>query len=213
MFEFLFFVTAIYMAYVAYEAYQAVGRAEKGEPVFKPRAVAPPKAAVQPAAPKMSAPASVVTQSAPKAATAAAKASQPATVTKTAPVSKAGSAAKVAAAKPSKTSSKPAAKSEATTPAPKAPEPKPTPAKPAAAFVAPVAVEATKLTDEFRNPATGEVSPVPANYRFAKKWIKDALVSEKLLDRVYKPNELDDTASKKVKEAIEKLRAIKKYHA
>ena len=177
MFEFLFFVTAVYMAYVAYEAYQAVGRAEKGEPVFKPRPAVPQKATVAPAAAaKTAAPAPVAAKAAPKAAAPAAK---PAPATKT--------------------------KATAKTPAKPA-------AKPAAA-PAPAAAEPVKLTDEFRNPATGELSPVPANYRFAKKWIKDALVSEKLLDRVYKPNELDDAASKKVKEAIEKLRAIKKYHA
>jgi len=209
MFEFLFFVTAIYMAYVAYEAYQAVGRAEKGEPVFKPRSAVTPKAVAQPAAVKTTAPAPVATKAAPKAATPVAKPAEPAAVTKSTPAPKPAPAAKVAAAKPAKAP----AKSEAPKPVAKAPEPKTTPAKPAAAPAAPVAMEATKLTDEFRNPATGEVSPVPANYRFAKKWIKDALVSEKLLDRVYKPNELDDAASKKVKEAIEKLRAIKKYHA
>ncbi|MFM2004862.1 MAG: hypothetical protein RLZZ09_517 [Pseudomonadota bacterium] len=208
MFEFLFFVTAIYMAYVAYEAYQAVGRAEKGEPVFKPRPAVTPKAVAQPAAAKTTAPALVATKAAPKAATPVAKPAEPAAVTKSTPAPKPAPAAKVAAAKPAKAP----AKSEAPKPVAKAPEPKTTPAKPAAAPAAPVAMEATKLTDEFRNPATGEVSPVPANYRFAKKWIKDALVSEKLLDRVYKPNELDDAASKKVKEAIEKLRAIKKYH-
>jgi hypothetical protein len=149
----------------------------------------------------------------PKAATPEAKPEKPAAVTKTTPAPKPAPAAKVAAAKPVKAPAKPQAKSEAPKPVvAKAPEPKPTPAKPASAPAAPAAMEATKLADEFRNPATGEVSPVPANYRFAKKWIKDALVSEKLLDRVYKPNELDDAASKKVKEAIEKLRAIKKYH-
>jgi len=50
MFEFLFFVTAVYMAYVAYEAYQAVGRAERGEPVFKPTPAAKPVSAPKPAA-------------------------------------------------------------------------------------------------------------------------------------------------------------------
>jgi hypothetical protein len=204
MFEFLFFVTAIYMAYVAYEAYQAVGRAEKGEPVFKPRPAVTQKPTVQSAAVKTAPPAPVATKAVPKAATPAAKPAKPVAATKTPSAPKTAPATKAATTKPAKPPAKPVAE---------APEPKPTPAKPAAVPVVPVAMEATKLTDEFRNPATGEVSPVPANYRFAKKWIKDALVSEKLLDRVYKPNELDDAASKKVKEAIEKLRAIKKYHA
>ncbi len=168
MFEFLFTVTAFYMAYVAYEAYQAVGRSEKGEPVFKPR----PKPAPQPAAAKPAAVAPAAVKSEPKPAAAAPAPAKPA----------AGKA--------------------------------PAPAKPAAATNQRAApAEPVKLADTLRNPATGETSPVPANYRFAKKWIKDALVSEKLLDRVYKPNELDDAASKKVKDAIDKLRAIQKYQA
>jgi hypothetical protein len=184
MFEFLFFVTAVYMAYVAYEAYQAVGRAERGEPVFKPAPAAKSASAPKPAA---------VKTDAPKPAAAPAK---PTT------------AAKAEPAKPAP-ASKPAAK------APAKPAAAPAKPAPATAKAAPAAKEAepVKLADELRNPSTGEVSPVPANYRFAKKWIKDALVSEKLLDRVYKPNELDDANSRKVKEAIDKLRAIKKYQA
>jgi hypothetical protein len=102
------------------------------------------------------------------------------------------------------------------TPAPAA-KPQPAPAKPAAPPPKATAVTAShepaKLADELRNPATGEVNAAPANYRFAKKWIKEALVQEKLLDRIYKPNELDDTTSLKVKEAIDKLRSMKKYQA
>lgn len=106
---------------------------------------------------------------------------------------------------------KPAA---STKPATVAAAPKPAATKQAAAPAKVPTVEGeSKLADELRNPVTGEVSAVPANYRFAKKWIKDALVSEKLLDRVYKPNELDETNSRKAREAIDKLRAIKKYQA
>jgi len=76
--------------------------------------------------------------------------------------------------------------------------------------VAELVVE-TRLADALRNPATGEVTPVPTNYRFAKKWIKDALVAEKLLDRIYKPNELDAVASEKIRVAMDGLRAIHKY--
>jgi hypothetical protein len=115
-----------------------------------------------------------------------------------------------AAAQPSAVAAKPA-------PAPAkraAAKPAPAPAKATEASTAPAAVAPeTALADTLRNPATGETSPVPANYRFAKKWIKDALVSEKLLDRVYKPSELDDVTAIKVKDAIEKLRAVKKYQA
>lgn len=65
---------------------------------------------------------------------------------------------------------------------------------------------------QYKHPASGEVAAVPSNYRFAKRWIKEALVEEKLLDRVYKNNELDDKASKKVKQALEKFKALEKYH-
>jgi hypothetical protein len=98
-----------------------------------------------------------------------------------------------------------------------APAPAPAPAvvteKPKVAskpLMATPAVSATPANN-LRNPATGEITAVPANYRFAKKWIKDALVSEKLLDRVYKPSQLDDATAKKAKEAIEQLRTIAKY--
>lgn len=110
-----------------------------------------------------------------------------------------------------------AASAAKATPAPVAKKEPPAPAKPAEtppkAAPAKVSDEPTKLADELRNPATGELTAAPGNYRFAKKWIKEALVQEKLLDKIYKPNELDDSTSLKVKEAIDKLRAMKKYQA
>ena len=176
MFEFWFTFTAAYLAYVGYEAHRAIQCAEKGEPVFKP------KAAPAPAAPK------------PEVKSVSAEQAAPASVTEAV----AASAAKA-------------------TPAPAAKKPPPAPAKPAAtppkAAPAKVSDEPAKLADELRNPATGELTAAPGNYRFAKKWIKEALVQEKLLDKIYKPNELDDATSLKVKEAIDKLRAMKKYQA
>ena len=162
MFEILFPFTVFFLAYVAYDAYQAVLRAERNEPLFKPRlAVTPPAA-------------SATTATSSKAAA------------------------------PAKEAPKPAATTRATT--------KPTAAASNTTTTSATAGE-SHLADTLRNPTTGELSSVPANYRFAKKWIKDALVSEKLLDRVYKPSELDDAASRKVREAIDKLRTIKKYQA
>jgi len=64
-----------------------------------------------------------------------------------------------------------------------------------------------------RNPVTGEISPTPGNYRFAKKWIKEALVDEGLLPKVYKNSELTETLNLKAKEAIEKFKHLEKYHA
>jgi len=74
------------------------------------------------------------------------------------------------------------------------------------------AAEAEK-TIVLRNPETGETSPVPTNYRFAKKWIKEALVAEGLLKKVYKNSELTEAVSPKVKEALDRFKLIDKYHA
>ncbi|MBP1150365.1 MULTISPECIES: hypothetical protein [Methylocaldum] len=71
----------------------------------------------------------------------------------------------------------------------------------------------TERGGQLRNPATGEVSPVPTNYRFAKKWVKEALVAEGLLDRVYKPTELNDAVAGKIKDALDKLKTLDKYRA
>lgn len=65
--------------------------------------------------------------------------------------------------------------------------------------------------DTLKNPKTGEVAKVPASYAFAKRWIKDALVEEGLLDKVYKNNELDDAVNGKIHAAIQQLRAMDKY--
>jgi len=99
-----------------------------------------------------------------------------------------------------------------------APEP-----KPEETVSAPAAVEAVEPTGseaaeperggQLRNPATGEVSPAPTNYRFAKKWVKEALVAEGLLDRVYKPQELNEAAIRKTKDALDKLKTLDKYRA
>lgn len=66
---------------------------------------------------------------------------------------------------------------------------------------------------ELRNPATGEVTSVHSNYRFTKRWVKEALVAEGLLEKIYKNNELDATAEAKIKEAVAKLKAMDKYRA
>ncbi len=83
----------------------------------------------------------------------------------------------------------------------------PAPAKPAT-----LVTEHEKHTN-LRNPVTGEISPMPGNYRFAKKWIKEALVEEGLLPKVYKNSELTETLNLKAKQAIEKIKHLEKYHA
>jgi hypothetical protein len=64
-----------------------------------------------------------------------------------------------------------------------------------------------------KDPKTGEVITTYTNYRFTKRWIKEALVAEGLLDKIYKNDELDAEKEAKIKGAIVKLEAIAKYRA
>jgi len=73
------------------------------------------------------------------------------------------------------------------------------------------AAEPAKIT-EFRNPETGETAANPSNYRFAKKWIKQAMVDEGLLEKVYKNKELKGATEKKVKDALNRFKEMEKYH-
>lgn len=83
----------------------------------------------------------------------------------------------------------------------------PTGAPPLSASAAPVA------TDSLRNPATGERSAVPTNYRFAKRWIKEAMVAEGLLEKVYANSELDADRSEQVRLALTAFKSLEKYRA
>ncbi len=65
----------------------------------------------------------------------------------------------------------------------------------------------------FIDPDSGQTAANPSNYRFAKKWIKEAMVKEGLLDHVYKNSELKGAANKTVKEALASFKLIEKYHA
>ena len=62
-----------------------------------------------------------------------------------------------------------------------------------------------------KNPNTDEVATTYSNYRFTKRWIKEALVAEGLLDKVYKIDELNAELETKIKSAILKLEANDKY--
>ncbi|MGY6277500.1 hypothetical protein [Methylomonas sp. MgM2] len=104
---------------------------------------------------------------------------------------------------------KPVAKSEAAKAKPAAKttaaKPKKTPPKKSS----PASAAAT--ADSLKNPKTGEVAKIPNNYAFAKRWIKEALVEEGLLDKVYKNNELDTDAKAKINDALQQLIAMEKY--
>lgn len=119
----------------------------------------------------------------------------------------------------------PVAKSEekvVTKPAPAAPKaatvkPKAAPkAEAAPAASTPVVASAAAVEEKavtLRDPASGESTALPSNYRFAKKWIKEAMVKEGLLPKVYKNSELKGELNGQVKSALEKFKDIKKYHA
>lgn len=98
-------------------------------------------------------------------------------------------------------------------PAPTTPVSEPTPQSPAAVRRRTTTPAGNSAGSQVRDPVSGEVISMPTNYRFAKKWIKDALVTEGLLDRVYKPNELDDVATQKTRDALERFKLLPKYQA
>jgi len=64
-----------------------------------------------------------------------------------------------------------------------------------------------------KNPNTDEVTTTYSNYRFTKRWIKEALVAEGLLDKVYKNDELNAEIEATIKGAVVKLEALDKYRA
>jgi hypothetical protein len=55
------------------------------------------------------------------------------------------------------------------------------------------------------------VAKIPNNYRFSKRWIKEILVTEGLLEKIYKNSELTDEVNGKIKQALVNLRGIEKY--
>jgi hypothetical protein len=84
--------------------------------------------------------------------------------------------------------------------------------KPAEAPVSapePAAIKSAGLKD----PKTGEVATTYSNYRFTKRWIKEALVAENLVEKVYKNDELNADVEAKIKAGIAKLEGMKKYKA
>lgn len=134
-----------------------------------------------------------------KAATAATQSeSKPAAKTSATSTRKAATPAKPKAAEKAEAAPKAAAK-------PKAVAEKKAATSTRAAKAAPVVI------DSLKNPKTGEIVKIPNSYAFAKRWIKDALVEEKLLDKVYKNTELDDATNAKILAAIDKLKQLPKY--
>lgn len=66
-------------------------------------------------------------------------------------------------------------------------------------------------TGQLRNPETGNVDNIATSYRMLKRWIKDALVKEGLLEKIYKTKELNAAVNKKIAKAVDKLKKIDGY--
>jgi hypothetical protein len=72
-------------------------------------------------------------------------------------------------------------------------------------------VQQTPRKQGLKDPKTGDIATSYNNYRFTKRWIKEALVAEGLLDKVYKNDELNADSEAKIKVTIAKLEALDKY--
>ena len=64
-----------------------------------------------------------------------------------------------------------------------------------------------------KDPKTGNIATTYNNYRFTKRWIKEALVAEGLVEKVYKNNELNADIEISIKAAIAKLETMEQYKA
>lgn len=62
-----------------------------------------------------------------------------------------------------------------------------------------------------KNPATGEIASSYSQYMFTKRWIKEALVTEGLLEKIYKNNELNPEIEARIKAAIAQLENLPPY--
>lgn len=80
-----------------------------------------------------------------------------------------------------------------------------------AATVAKVATATKMPGGSLRNPETGEVAKMANSYQMCKRWIKEALVSEGFLDKIYKSSEIDDAARGEINQALEKLMEMETY--
>lgn len=136
-------------------------------------------------------------------------------VAKAAPAAKATSALASAQPADAPVSAEPAAavavKPTAAEPAATIAKAPPVAAKHVAAEPVPTAAHTVVAKGSVRNPKTGEVATVTNNYRFTKRWIKEALVAEGLLTKIYKNNELDTAAEAAIKTALLELAAMAKY--
>ena len=68
-------------------------------------------------------------------------------------------------------------------------------------------------SSHLRHPESGEIVKVTNNYRGLKRWLKEALVTEGLLEKVYATSELNDETNAEIRKALEIIKTLSKYHA
>lgn len=66
-------------------------------------------------------------------------------------------------------------------------------------------------TGSLRDPKTGDEVKIASSYRMLRRWVKDALVTEGLVDKVYKTNELNATTQRKINKGLNALKKMDKY--
>jgi hypothetical protein len=66
-------------------------------------------------------------------------------------------------------------------------------------------------TGSVRDPKTGDEVKIASSYRMLRRWVKDALVEEGLVDKVYKTSELNTTTQRKINKALNTLKKMDKY--
>jgi len=193
MIEGLFILTTIFVAYVVYAIIdEQKATAKSKAPAAKPE---PQAAAVEQPKPQVA-----VAKEKPAAI-------KPAEAKTVAPKAAATKVVPPVAAKPVAT------KATATKAAAKPAAPKTTKAAPAKSATAKKPAAVAAKSAGLKDPKTGDVVTAYSNYRFTKRWIKDALVTEGLLEKVYTASELNAEIDAKIKEAIAKLEAMDQYKA
>jgi outer membrane biosynthesis protein TonB len=216
MTEGLFILTTIFVAYVVHAIMgEEKANAKSQVPAAKPEA---PAAVVEQPKPQV---AVVTEKTAPTAPVEAKKIVEPKVVATAVKEPPKPTAAKVVTATKEaapKIAAKPAAAKATTVTKEAAPKvaAKPTATKTTtAAKSTPAKKAATPAVKSagLKDPKSGEVVTSYSNYRFIKRWIKDALVTEGLLEKVYAANELNTATDSAIKEAIAKLEAMDKYKA
>lgn len=93
----------------------------------------------------------------------------------------------------------------------KAKKSSPTKAKPPVPAPSPALAVQALAKGTVRDPLSGEVASITSNYRFTKRWIKEALVAEGLLDKVYTNKDLNPEAEAVIKAAMAQLASMEKY--